>query len=256
MFPKSVTFPAIAAALALSACGRRAARVPDAPAPSTGTAYAASPVVALVRAGAQGASLSGAAAPGAKVRLASPGGVAQFATADAAGRWRLTLPPLPQPAIFGLSETVGGRQVQGEGYVLVSPDGKAALLRAGTGAVRLDPRPSPALGAVDFDADGGAVISGVAPPDSPVFLKVDGRQIAQARTDTAGRYVLTLSQALPRGGHALEVSGDAFTNPGQVVVSPAAPLVAGPLHSQFVKGGLRVDWLTPGGGVQSTILLD
>jgi hypothetical protein len=256
VFPKSVTRLAIAAALALAACGRKPVSPPDASAPSPGAAFAASPAVTLVKAGPQGVNLSGTAAPAARVRLAPPGGVAQFATADAAGRWRLGLPPLAQPAIFGLSETVGGRQVQGEGYVLVSPDGKAALLRAGTGAVRLDPLRSPALTAVDFDADGGAVISGLAPADSTVFLKLDGRQIAQARTDAAGRYALTLTQPLPRGPHALEVAGDAFSNPGQVEVSRPQPLVAGPLRSQFVRGGLRIDWLTPGGGVQSTVLLD
>jgi len=38
-------------------------------------------------------------------------------------------------------------------------------------------------------------------------------------------------------------------------VTPAAPLVDGPLRSQLTSAGLRVDWMTPGGGVQSTILV-
>jgi hypothetical protein len=38
-------------------------------------------------------------------------------------------------------------------------------------------------------------------------------------------------------------------------VSRAAPLAQGPLRSQITHAGLRLDWLTPGGGVQSTILV-
>jgi hypothetical protein len=40
-----------------------------------------------------------------------------------------------------------------------------------------------------------------------------------------------------------------------VQVTPAAPLAQGPLRSQLTSAGLRVDWMTPGGGVQSTILV-
>jgi hypothetical protein len=35
-----------------------------------------------------------------------------------------------------------------------------------------------------------------------------------------------------------------------------APLASGPMRSQLTEGGVRIDWLTPGGGLQSTLLLD
>jgi hypothetical protein len=109
---------------------------------------------------------------------------------------------------------------------------------------------------VDFDRDGGAVISGLAPPQSLVFLRLDGRQVAEARSDVAGRYAILLNQPPARGPHGLEVAGDNFTVAGAVELAPAAPLAAGPMRSQFIRGGLRIDWLTPGGAVQSTVLLD
>jgi hypothetical protein len=37
--------------------------------------------------------------------------------------------------------------------------------------------------------------------------------------------------------------------------APPAPLAQGPVRSQLTDAGLRVDWMTPGGGVQSTILV-
>ena len=255
VFLKSATLLAVALALPLAlplaGCGRRPAAVaepPDAAAPG----YAAPPTAS----GLSGQTLTGMAEPGAKVRLNSPGGAALETNAGADGLWRLALPPSPEPRIFGVSETTGGRRVQGQGYVLVDPGGKAAVLRAGAGALRLDPRPSPALTALDYDAAGGAVISGTAPAQSLVFLKLDGRQLAEAKADAGGRYTIALAQPLERGVHTIEVSGDAFKSAARAEVSRPAPLVAGPLRRQLVTGGLRADWLTPGGGVQTTLLFD
>ena len=49
--------------------------------------------------------------------------------------------------------------------------------------------------------------------------------------------------------------GDATENPVEVDATPAPALASGPFRAAAVAGGLRVDWMTPGGGVQSTILL-
>jgi hypothetical protein len=176
--------------------------------------------------------------------------------ADAAGRWSLRLPAAGEPRIFGLSETIGRRQAQAQGYVLLTPRGPAALLRAGAGAIRLDARRGPAPGAIDFDAEGGAVVSGLAPADTAVFVRVDGHQPAEGRSDGQGRYSVALGQPIARGQHTVDVNGDDFASTVQVTVTPAEPLVSRPLRSQFTKAGLRIDWRTPGGGVQSTLLPD
>jgi hypothetical protein len=256
VFLKSATLLALCALVLVAGCGRRPARAPDAPRPGQAADYVTPPSVTQVRTSGGAVTLAGAAQPNAQVRLGSPTGGALVTAVDGGGHWSLRLPPAAEPRIFGLSVKAGGRQAQSQGYLLVTPQGPAALLRAGAAAIRLDPRHSPSLGAVDFDHEGGAVISGLAPAASLVFLRLDGRQIAEARTDAAGRYAIALSQPLARGAHALEVAGDAFASPGRVEVAPAAPLAAGPMRSQFTKGGLRIDWLTPGGGVQSTVLLD
>ena len=259
MFPRPPILLPLVLAAALTGCDRHPPRPADVPAPGLATTdadYAIPPAVSAVRPDPAGPRLSGTAAPGVKVRLSAPGGAALFATADSDGRWSLRLPPSAGPRIFGLSEKVAGRQAQGQGYVVVTPEGPAALLRAGAGAVRLDPQRLPALGAVDFDNGGGLVISGVAPPSSLVFLRIDGRQVAEARVDAAGHYVIALTQPIGGGAHTLEVAGDTFVSRGQMEVARAAPLAAEPLRSQLTRGGRRIDWLTPGGGMQSTVLLD
>jgi hypothetical protein len=63
--------------------------------------------------------------------------------------------------------------------------------------------------------------------------------------------------ALPRlraGSHRIDATGAAFTDGLTLDATPAASLVGGPLHSQLTPRSLRADWMTPGGGVQSTIL--
>jgi hypothetical protein len=39
-----------------------------------------------------------------------------------------------------------------------------------------------------------------------------------------------------------------------VAVSPAAPLDASAFRATLTASGWRIDWLTPGGGVQTTLL--
>ena len=219
--------------------------------------YLAPPRVDAVRASAGGVVLSGSAPPGGKVRLATPAGQAMFATADVKGRWTLALPPAAEPQIFGLSAAVGARLNQAEGYVLVTPGGQAALLRAGTGAVRIDAVARPGLRALDFDRGGGLEVSAAVPPGATVILRLDGRQAAEGRADARGRYVASLGSPAPirPGAHQVQVFGDGFSDQVVVQVSPAAPLAQGPFRSQLTPAGLRVDWMTPGGGEQSTLLV-
>ncbi|HEY0436359.1 MAG TPA: Ig-like domain-containing protein, partial [Phenylobacterium sp.] len=221
--------------------------------------YLAPPQPDAVRTDANGVVLSGRGPAGAQVRLARPTGEAIFATADGGGRWTIQLGPAAEPRIFGLSATVGGRQTQAQGYLLVTPRGQAALLRAGAGALRVDATPGSGLRAIDFDVGGGLEITTAARPRAAVIVRLDGRQVAQGRADDEGRYAVSLPPAgqppIRPGTHVAQASGDGFTDTAAFVVSRPQPLAAGPLSSQLTPAGLRVDWMTPGGGVQSTILV-
>jgi len=78
--------------------------------------------------------------------------------------------------------------------------------------------------------------------------------------DAAGHYDASLptpgsSTAIRPGTHRVQVSGEGFSDTVAFQVSPPAPLAQGPARSQLTGAGLRVDWMTPGGGVQSTILV-
>ncbi len=222
--------------------------------------YLASPTPDAVRLTPGGPRLSGSAPPGGRVRLATPAGQAVFADVDGGGRWTLAIGPISEPRLYGLSVTAKGRSAQAEGYVLVTPQGQAALLRAGAGARRIDTAKAPGVRAIDFDRGGGVEVSATAPPGANVLLRLDGRLATQGRADAGGNYDASLptpgsSTEIRNGPHQVQVSGDGFTDTVAFQVSPAAPLAAGPARSQLTAAGLRVDWMTPGGGVQSTILV-
>ena len=245
--------------LALGACDARPPpAAPRGEAVSVNAAeYLSPPEPRTIEGRADGAILAGIAPAGSRVRLATPQGEALFDDADTKGAWRIALGPLPQPRVFGLSVTHKGRQAQAQGYVLVEPGGRAALLRAGAAAARID-RPATGFGlrAVDFDREGAAVVSAMAAaPGAAVGLWVDDRRVADGRASASGEVELAVPTPLTRGLHRLQVYSDGRSDAVAVQISSPAPLVQGPLHSQLTPAGLRADWMTPGGGMQSTILI-
>lgn len=244
--------------LALAACGARPPAAGQAADTQGQEASALTPPqVDLVRVTPAGVTVGGSAPALGQVRLASPAGQALFAAADANGRWIITLPAATEPRIFGLS--VGGRggRIQAEGYMLVTARGEVALLRAGAAAVRVDPPAHPGLRVIDFDRGGGVEVVAQVMPRATVILRLDGHQVAEGRADATGRYVASLGSPnpVPPGSHQVQVSGDGFDDSVTAQLSPAAPLANGPVRSQLTPAGLRVDWMTPGGGVQSTLLV-
>ena len=252
MFRAKGQIAAVALFCGLCGCQR------PAPAPSDVSAaaeagYVAPPAVTAAAFGAEGVRLNGQGPPGAPIRLASPDGRVMTTTADAQGRWRIQFAPAGDAQIFGLSTRTEGRQIQAEGYLLVGPHGEAALLRAGGGAMRLDNPARAGVAALDFDGEGVGLVSGWAAAGTDVALHLDGRPLSETRADETGRFTTALPR-LTAGSHRIEAAGVGFATAFAFDATPAAPLVGGPLHSQFTPAGLRADWLTPGGGVQSTLL--
>ncbi|MDP1618598.1 MAG: hypothetical protein Q8S47_02505 [Phenylobacterium sp.] len=212
----------------------------------------------------EGRVLSGRAAPSARVRLATPEGEVRMSEADAKGAWRIGLPVTDAPQIFGLSMTLGERTIQAEGYQLVLPDDRLVLLRAGAGAVvaeapstPVDGPTTPRLLAFDFDEEGGAVVSGQATPEIGLSIRIDGRPVStDGATDAQGRFSLPFGAPVPPGTHRIDVMGEQLVLTAQVDATPAEPPESGAFTARPTSSGLRIDWLTPGGGVQSTLLLD
>lgn len=198
--------------------------------------------------------LTGAAPPAVRIRLGSPGGETLLSQAGSGGIWRIVLPPSDVVRLYGLSMIEGDRVVQAEGYVAVTPQGEGALLRAGSGAEALaPPAAAPGLLSLDYDRKGAAMLSGLAPPGARIEALDGGATVALGRADPSGRFALALNQPLRFGAHNFSLSG--VKSPVRVVsISPPIPSPDGPFRAERLAGAWRIDWLTPGGGLQSTVL--
>jgi hypothetical protein len=254
-------FLAVAVAMAaVTGCSRPGpAQTAAAQSASPPTDYLPPPeILAMVRRADGGAAVSGTAGSGATVRLASPDGSAVRTTADHSGGWSLILPAASTPRLYSLSELAGERLVRARGYlaVLPAPASAAVELRPATSALRLEPDPRLSVATIDFDASGAAVVSGHSRPGEAVRLRLDGAEAGEDRADASGVFGVALPQALKPGLHVLTAAAGGLHASATLVVEPPAPIAAGPFAASRVAGGWRIDWVTPGGGVQSTVVFD
>lgn len=258
----SRAFLAVLAALTLTACGQSdgawRGAAPKAPAdPAADAGYLKPPTLTASRRDADGVFLVGQASPGSAVRLGSPTGEQINVIADIAGQWTARLPPSDAVRLFGLSMAAGdGRQVQAQGYLAILPDGRAAQLRSGASTMVIRTgSDAPRILSIDFDRDGAASMAGSARPSTGVSLRIDRTARGAGKVDSQGRFHLVVDRPVSPGAHRFEIAGESGE---QTLVAPISP--APPLDRPFRAGrsgpAWRIDWMTPGGGVQSTLILD
>jgi hypothetical protein len=60
---------------------------------------------------------------------------------------------------------------------------------------------------------------------------------------------------LPFGLRRIDLMTPGQTVKAQVLMAPPAPPTDGPYHARPEGLGWRIDWITPGGGPQTTLLL-
>jgi hypothetical protein len=214
-------------------------------------------VTGIQRLGAGRFLLRGTAIPKAMVRLSTPAGEMVFNVADATGAWRLVLPAPTQVRLFGLSMVDDHQTIQAEGYLAITPHGTVAQLRAGSGArVYGSHAAGVRILALDFDRKGGAVISGTSPTKTALSLFVDGASRGSVVADETGVFSLALNEPLAPGVHRLQVQGAGLSGETEATISSAGPLSDPPFQAAAIPNGWRIDWMTPAGGLQSTLIFD
>jgi hypothetical protein len=205
-----------------------------------------------------GVLLSGTATPGAALRLASPDGSAITGAANPRGGWAILAPAGAAPRLYSLSQTIGGRLVRAVGYIAVlpAPGPAAALLRPASSAALPSSDPERGLTAIDYDASGAAMASGRAAPEENVRVFLDGKEAGEDRADDRGVFSATLSSSLAPGPHVLALAGERLRETAAFAAARTAQVATPPFDAARMDGAWRIDWMTPGGGVQSTVLFD
>jgi nucleoid-associated protein YgaU len=202
--------------------------------------------------------IAGRAAPNAKVELHDGGKTIAEATADAAGQF-VIIPPALAPGDHSLSLAAGDDKTQQaiSNTVAVSvpaqetkvaaapptnPNGPA---QSALGMRTLVTPSSPsgsrvAIQSVEADAAGGLVAKGSAEPNATVRLYLNQADLAEAKTQSDGRWSLTIQRGMSPGGYVMRADeighGDAsvvasadtpFDYPETAApASPTAPIPA------------------------------
>lgn len=248
------------ALLLLAACGRPAGAYHSSQASADQAAgYAAPPLVLSAQRVGDQVVIDGHADPDARLRLQAPQGQAFGGTAGADGGWSMPAPMNGAPAVYAVGEEQGDQILRAEGYVAAFPLGRpAALLRAGAGSLALGGPPQAlAIGAVDYDQAGWAFVSGQAPVGASLRLQVDGAAPTEVKADAHGRFSLGFKPAeLPPGAHRLLLMSPTRSATAAIVIAPAGPISGAAFQARREGAAWRVDWSTPGGGVQTSLILD
>jgi nucleoid-associated protein YgaU len=187
--------------------------------------------------------IAGRAAPNAKVELRDAGKTVAEATADASGQFVFT-PPALAPGDHSLSLTAGDSKAAPEtsNVVAVSvpqPEAKAATAVA-LPAPAASPAPAPpaltmrtiakppaspgvrvAIQTVEADAAGGLIARGSAEPHATVRLYLNQAPVADARTQSDGRWSLTIRSGMTPGDYLIRA--DEVTGGSTVVASAGTP---------------------------------
>jgi nucleoid-associated protein YgaU len=199
--------------------------------------------------------IAGRAAPNAKVELRDAGKTVAEATADASGQF-VIIPPALAPGGHSLSlaaEADKGAPETSEAVAVSVPEPEAKAVAAAAPAPAAAPSaPSPpalamrtvatppaaasrvAIRSVEADSAGGLVATGSAEPNATVRLYLNGADVADAKTQSDGRWSLTIKHGVTPGGYVMRADE---INPGDssVVASvdtrfdypaPAAPAPA------------------------------
>ncbi len=247
------------AALAVG-CARPAPRAAAPEAAPLQTDYAAPPeLTGAVRDSTGAITLSGTGKADAKVRLASPDRSAQTTAVSPEGVWTLSAPAAGDVRLYSLSQDVSGRTLRARGYVATgpSPAAPAVVLRPGTAAEPLSGRDGVLrLSAMDFDRSGASVAAGTARPGDPVRVQLDGVDAGAGQTNARGVFRAPLTQTVYPGAHTLTVISPRGQTSAAFTAAPAGPLPKPPFKAARSNGAWRIDWMTPGGGVQTTIIFD
>ena len=253
----------LAACAAAGACSRAApTHGPADQARAQLAAYLQPPAVTAADRQRSGVRLRGTASPGAAIHLASPDGSAISGTADRKGGWGLAAPAAPAggvPRLYSLSELLGGRLVRAVGYVAVlpGPGPAAAILRpAASASVPASAGGARGVTSIDYDASGQTMVSGRAWPGETVRVSVDGREAGEDRADAVGGFSASLSRTLSPGPHVLSLTGQRLRASAAFEAVRTTRITSPPYDARRTDGSWRIDWVTPGGGVQSTVLLD
>ena len=227
--------------------------------PPAASASAPGPAFDIVNVDPSGeAVIAGRAVPNAKVELRDGGKPVAEATAAAAGLF-VIIPPALAPGDHSLSLAAGDDEAQQAVSDTVAVSVPAQVAKAAAPAAPTNPNgPAPtalgmrtlatppsvngsrvAIQSVEADAAGGLVAKGSAEPNAIVRLYLNQADLAEAKTQSDGRWSLTIQRGMSPGGYVMRAdeiglggvsvvatADTPFNYPETAAPTPADPIAA------------------------------
>ena len=238
-----------AALILLTACGDEPTA--DARRPGeTSSGWAAPARLETAVFGPNGVTLTGAAAPGDRIVLTDTDGVSVAATAGDDGVFSLRLAARGAVSLHHAEIQSRGSQARSGEWLAVTrgADAVAAVLAPGAAVTPLNH--AGLLSGVDYDGS-AVLVSGAGLPGAPVSVSLDERPAQAVTADPTGRYVARFA-SVPPGPRRFRV--EAGERSQDVVLTLTTPPAA--LGTSGSRVATRIDWPTPGGGFQSSWILN
>ena len=225
------------------------AAAPGGKAPNEAAASPQKPAFDVVNVDPSGeAVIAGRAAPNAKVELRDAGKTVGEATADAAGQF-VIIPPALAPGDHSLSLAASAEISTTVVVSVPAPEAKVAAAEPAnpTGpapsalGIRTLATPAPAVGSrvaiqsVEADAAGGLIAQGSAEPNATVRLYLNQADVAEAKTQSDGRWSLTIRHGMSPGGYLIQADeihpggANVIATANTPFVYPALPVPAPPV---------------------------
>jgi hypothetical protein len=193
--------------------------------------------------------------PNARVRFGYSGQRAVGVTSDSRGRFRAELPTGPDGELYDLSTEDDGRSMHADGRLFIpagAPE-KAVLMRAGAPSLALF-NEDMEVAVIDYDRAGAVALAGRIAPSTPLEVMLNGEIRARTTSNDRGFYSAT-TQIDPPGDteitNTLSISAGGKEIPRNF--SDSRSKADGDHITRFADGW-RVDWVLPGGGMQTTLV--
>jgi hypothetical protein len=199
--------------------------------------------------------VTGETIPNARVRFGYSGKRAVGVTSDSKGRFRAELPTGPDGALYDLSTEDDGRSMHADGRLFIpagAPE-KAVLMRAGAPSLSLFNEDTE-VAVIDYDRAGAVAIAGRVAPSTQIEVILNGEIRARTRSDDRGFYAATTQIDPPQekeSANTLSISAGGKETARNFIDSRVK--TEGDRITRFADGW-RVDWVLPGGGMQTTLV--
>jgi hypothetical protein len=191
----------------------------------------------------------------ARVRFSYSGQRAVGVTSDSRGRFRAELPSGPNGGLFDLSTEDSGRSMHADGRLFIpagAPE-KAVLMRPGASSRPLFNDFS-AVAVIDYDRAGALAIAGRVAPTTAIEVILNGEIRARTISDDRGFYTAT-TQIDPPQANETENTLSVMAGGKETIRNFRDSRITGNEDriARF-EDGWRVDWVLPGGGMQTTLV--